>query len=260
MKIYRAAAIRGARKERVMSVAYAETATPAKIPSAIVDRPHGMQSREVAILCRIAREEKCRSILEIGMANGSSTVALLKTLDETGGGNVVSIDPFQNQGENGIDYGIAGQGVRNVEASGFADRHRLMEEYDYIAMPKLVAEQAKFDMVFIDGYHSFDYTFLDFFYADLLLKEGGICAFHDTGWPTVYKVTDFLMKNKAYAPLGPRPSRHLPNVAMRGLRRGLHLVSGRDAEMRERRAAWGSVAAFRKLSTTMCPENSIVRF
>ena len=241
-----------------MSFAYTETAIAgaAQPISAIVDGSHDMKAREVAILCRIAREEKCRSILEIGMANGSSTIALLKTLGETGGGNVVSIDPFQNQSESGID----GQGVRNVEAAGFADHHRLMEEYDYIAMPKLVAEQAKFDMVFIDGDHAFDCTFLDFFYADLLLKEGGICAFHDTGRPSVYTVTDFLMKNKAYAPLDPRPSRHLSNMAMRGLRHGLHLVSGRDAEMRERSAAWGSVAAFRKLRSTLCPENSIVRF
>ena len=246
-----------------MSVAYAEPTTPANTSTATtaaVDRPHGMQAREVAILCRIAREEKCKTILEVGMANGSSTVALLKTLAENGGGHVTSIDPFQNKGENGIDYGIGGQGVRNVAAAGFASMHRLMEAYDYIALPQLVAEKAQFDMVFIDGYHSFDYTFLDFFYADLLLKEGGICAFHDTGWPTVYKVTDFLMKNKAYTPLGPRPSRYLSNVAMRGLRRGFHMVTGRDAEMRERRMSWGSVAAFRKLRSTICPETKLVTF
>jgi hypothetical protein len=47
---------------------------------------------------------------------------------------------------------------------------------------------------------------------------------------------------------------------MRGLRRGLHLVSGRDAEMRERRTAWGSVAAFRKLRSAMCPETQLVAF
>ena len=240
-----------------MSVAYAEPGTPA---NAVVDRPHGMQAREIAMLCRIAREEQCHTILEIGMANGSSTVALLEMLEEIGGGSVVSIDPYQNRGASGIDYGVAGQGLRNVAASGLADRHRLIEEYDYIALPRLVAEQARYDMVFIDGYHSFDYTFLDFFYADLLVKEGGIIAFHDTGWPTVYKVTDFLMKNKAYAPLGPRPSRHLPSVAMRGLRRGLHLVSGRDAEVRERRINWGSVAAFRKLRSTICPETTLVGF
>ncbi len=242
-----------------MAVAYAEpTVTPPV--SAAVDRPHGMQAREIAILCRIARDEKCRSILEVGMANGSSTVALLKTLDENGGGTVTSIDPFQNRDENGVAYAIGGQGVRNVAASGFANRHRLMEEYDYIAMPQLVAERASFDMIFIDGYHSFDYTFLDFFYADLLLKEGGVCAFHDTGWPTVYKVTDFLMKNKDYVPVGPRPSRYLSNVAMRGLRRGWHMMTGRDTEMRERRTAWGSVAAFRKLSSSMCAETKLVNF
>lgn len=241
-----------------MSVAYAEPAAPAV--AATVDRPHGMQAREIAILCQIARVEQCRTILEIGMANGSSTVALLRTLDESGGGNVVSVDPFQNRDENGVAYAIGGQGVRNVAASGLGHRHRLIENYDYIAMPQLVAEGARFDMVFIDGYHSFDYTFLDFFYADLLLKDGGVCAFHDTGWPTVYKVTDFLMKNKAYTPLGPRPSRYLNSVALRGLRRGFHLVTGRDAEMRERRTAWGSVAAFRKLRTTMCPETHLVSF
>lgn len=243
-----------------MAVAYAEPVASAA--SVGVDRPHGMQAREIAMLCRIARDEKCRSILEIGMANGSSTVALLKTIDENGGGNMVSVDPFQNRNEDGIASGakVGGQGVRNVAASGLGHMHRLLEEYDYIAMPRLVAEQARFDMIFLDGYHSFDYTFLDFFYADLLLKEGGICAFHDTGWASVYKVTNFVMRNKAYEPLGPRPSRYLSNVAMRGLRRGVHMIAGRGAEMRERRQSWGSVGAFRKLRTTLCPEGKVVSF
>ncbi|HLI22891.1 MAG TPA: class I SAM-dependent methyltransferase [Stellaceae bacterium] len=241
-----------------MAVAYAEPAAP--IVAATVDRPHGMQAREIAILCRLAREEKCRSILEVGMANGSSTVALLQTLEENGGGTVTSIDPFQNRDENGVTYAIGGQGMRNVAASGLAHRHRLMEAYDYIALPQLLGEGARFDMIFIDGYHSFDYTFLDFFYADLLLKEGGVCAFHDTGWPTVYKVTDFLMKNKEYAVVGPRPSRLLGHAAWRGLRRGWHMISGRDAEMRERRTHWGSVAAFRKLRSSVCAETKLVNF
>ena len=59
-----------------MSVAYAEPTTPANAATAAVDRPHGMQAREVAILCRIAREEKCKTILEVGMATIFTAITL----------------------------------------------------------------------------------------------------------------------------------------------------------------------------------------
>ena len=64
-------------------------------------------------------------------------------------------------------------GVRNVERAGFTERHTLVESFDYIALPKLLQEGARFDFAFIDGMHLFDYTLLDFFFVDVMLDVGG---------------------------------------------------------------------------------------
>lgn len=61
----------------------------------IVDRSQGMRPSKILVLCELIREHKPKRVLEIGMANGSSTVAMLEVLDSLGDGNLVSIDPFQ---------------------------------------------------------------------------------------------------------------------------------------------------------------------
>ena len=56
-----------------------------------------------------------------------------------------------------------------------SDRYFHVEGYERIA----------YDLVYVDGHHSFDYVLLDFFYADQLLGAGGVVGFNDCGWPSV---------------------------------------------------------------------------
>src|SRR4051812_36682382 len=104
------------------------------------DRPHGMKQIEITKLCQIVREFSCKRILEIGMANASSTVMLLQALKEAGGGEVVSIDPFQYKDAPGgdVEYAVRGAGMDNVKSTGLSGMHKLIDDYDYIAMPQLV--------------------------------------------------------------------------------------------------------------------------
>lgn len=78
-----------------------------------------------------------------------------------------------------------------MNLSGLSSYLELLEEFDYIALPRLVAEQRSLDFILIDGWHSFDYTLIDMFYADILLRPGGVLTVHDTGWPSVYKACKF---------------------------------------------------------------------
>jgi hypothetical protein len=113
-----------------------------QIVNDMADRPLGMRPSEIEMLCHLVREFGCRRVLEIGMANGSSTVMLLRALKDAGGGEVVSIDPFQYGDVAGGDeiYDIRGVGMENVRASGLIGMHRLINDYDYVAMPQLVEE------------------------------------------------------------------------------------------------------------------------
>jgi predicted O-methyltransferase YrrM len=144
-------------------------------------------------LYRTVRKEQPRLVVEIGMAFGASSIAMLTALDENGGdGQLISIDPHQH------GDGWKGLGVANVERAGLAHRHRLIEEPDFLALPVLVRDQMQVEFAYIDGWHTFDYTLLDFFYVDKLLRVGGVVAFNDCHYPAVEKVTKFVVRHRRY--------------------------------------------------------------
>ena len=233
-------------------------------PMNTVDRPQGMRTSEVRVICDLIKARRLSKLLEVGMANGSSSVAMLRTLSENGEGSLTSIDPYQfapvGSVKNDNDDGYFGEGVANVERSGFAHMHTLMAEPDYTALPRLVERGEKFDFVFVDGYHSFDFAFVDFFFADLLLSVGGVIAFHDSSYPAVYKVCRFIAGNKEYRLIGPRPEPMHASVIRKLLRHGGYWLSGENAEFRQRRLVWCSVAAFEKVGDSQCKQCSVRDF
>ena len=126
----------------------------------------------------------------------------------------------------------------------------------------LVAEGAKFDFVFIDGYHSFDYTLLDFFYADLMLDVGGVVAVHDTVMPSVYKSMRFIEALKPYKRLSAPVMVRLDSLPRRLLRR-VGQVLGGPAALRaahSRRREWFALAAYQKLADRQVPEEHPIDF
>jgi hypothetical protein len=80
---------------------------------------------------------------------------------------------------------------------GFQKRHDLLEEFSYIALPKLLIKYGNnyFDFIFIDGWHTFDYTLIDFFYADKLLRKGGIILIDDALHKGVQKFVKYVESN-----------------------------------------------------------------
>jgi hypothetical protein len=108
-----------------------------------------------------------RTVVEIGLANGASAVAIASALACNGGGRLISIDPNQRQG-------YEGRGLAALAQSGLAGFHELMEEPSYLALPELLRRGVKAEFAYIDGWHSFDYVVVDFFYVDKLLVPGGV--------------------------------------------------------------------------------------
>ena len=130
-------------------------------------------------------------VLEVGMAFGFASLAILTALEKNGRGRLISVDPFQMPQWHGV-------GVNNVHRSGFAPRHQLIEKLDYVALPELLAAGTKAELAYIDGWHTFDYTLLDFFYIDKMLKKGGVVAFNDAGYRAVHRVLSFVTSHRKY--------------------------------------------------------------
>ena len=170
-------------------------------------------------LCRIVADHKPNLCLEIGMAYGITTLAMLGGLRAGNpDGTLVSIDPHQSTVYRGA-------GVANVRLCDMSARHRLIQEWDYIALPSLLSELPPVDFAYVDGWHTFDYALLDFFYIDKMLRPGGIVGFNDCGLRSIHKVLRFVKTHRKYAEMDVglepdyRASNAVETVARRVLRR-----------------------------------------
>ena len=136
-----------------------------------------------------------RNTLEVGGGFGISALHICSAMQERAGAVHTIIDPFQNLQWDGA-------GTRNLEAAGI-DFFKLIEIKSEFALPQLLEKyEAQFDFVFIDGWHTFDHTLLDCFYATRLLRVGGVLAIDDVTFPSVKRVVGFLENYPCYARQG----------------------------------------------------------
>ncbi len=187
---------------------------------------HSVNNSGVALeyaigLYRAVLRKNPKTVLEVGMANGASTLTILSALSQLGGDRLlISIDPAQSTFWGSV-------GVQNVHANGFSRLHRLIEEPDYLALPKLLEQNLTPDAAYIDGRHTFDHVLLDIFYVDKLLPIGGIVGFNDAGWRSIRRVLRFLATHRRYTELdvGIQPNYKGRNIVASVGRRVLSVVN-----------------------------------
>src|SRR3989442_838329 len=133
---------------------------------------YNVSQEEGAALQRLIRAAKPRVTLEIGFAYGISTLFICEALAEVGGDRHIVIDPVQEDGWKGI-------GLFTVERAGYGPLLEFHGESSHQVLPGLERAGRRVDLALIDGWHTFDYAFVDFFYVDRLLNVGGIVMFDD---------------------------------------------------------------------------------
>lgn len=144
-----------------------------------------IDAAEAECLARvIAADPAIARTLEVGCAYGVSALVICTATAGRAGAHHTLVDPYQS-GE------WDGAGVRGLEAAGVT-AFTLLEEPSAQALPRLAAGQSgRFDLVFVDGWHTFDQVMLDAFYATRLLRTGGYLAFDDVTLPSVRRVVDY---------------------------------------------------------------------
>lgn len=133
--------------------------------------------------------------VEIGMAFGVSTVCLADALHRRAGNaaKLITFDPTQTRADS-----WNGAGLSQLERAGLSGVVELREEESQLGLPRLVESGFRCQIAFIDGWHTFDHTLLDFFYIDRLLEDGGYVVFDDVGYPAINAAVRFVVANRDY--------------------------------------------------------------
>jgi predicted O-methyltransferase YrrM len=146
------------------------------------------------LLYSIVRHLDPQTTVEVGMANGLSTLFIAQALRDNGrggGSRHVAIDPFQR-----CDWG--GAGLTSLRRAGLDSFVRLVEKPSHQGLPQLEQEGVTAQFIFIDGSHLFDYVMTDFLCSDRILDVGGMIAFDDSDWEAVSRVIRFVLSNRRY--------------------------------------------------------------
>lgn len=159
---------------------------------------HSETSKEQCIFLQtLIRENKFKSSVEIGIAYGMSTLAIVESITENGGKSV-ALDPFQYE-----DWG--GNGLDLVKQAGYSDSLEFVNELSFLALPRFHDQGRKFDFAYIDTVKIFDYLMVDFFFLDRLLEVNGVIVFDDVTFPGIRKLLRYLSQLPHYEICGQVP-------------------------------------------------------
>ena len=189
--------------------------------------PSSIPKEKGEFLQSVIKEFRPVSCLEVGLAWGVSALFICDALEGTPNAHHIVIDPDQQPGWHNI-------GLTNLRAAGYEEMIEFYELPSYRVLPQLESQQRKIDFAFIDGWHTFDYALIDFFYIDRILRVGGIVVLDDTDWPSIRKLARYIATNHAYTPIR--------SVHPRPVEESKPELTPTDVEL----GLWGSCIAFRK--------------
>ena len=143
-----------------------------------------IKTAEAEFLYDFIRSKNLSDTLETGLAFAKSASHIMAAT----GRPHIAIDPYQLNYEN--------LGLKNIERLGMKDQLDFRPDFSHNVLPALLKEGRTFDFIFIDGDHKFDGILLDFYYADLLLRQGGYVLMHDTWMRSTRLVERFIKRNR----------------------------------------------------------------
>jgi len=155
-----------------------------------VELHSGVSQEEIDFISSLIRDHHLSRAVEVGCAMGMSSLAISDAIKDEGGSVHYIIDPHQKSQWKNI-------GISNLKRAGFADV-TFIEDYSEFALPALVKKGVRVNFGFIDGWHTFDHTLIDFFYINRMLEVGGVVVIDDVQMPAINKMIRYLYNYPGY--------------------------------------------------------------
>lgn len=143
-----------------------------------------VKSEEAEFIYNLIKDNSITRTLETGFAYAKSASHIMAA----SGAKHIACDPFQENYQN--------LGLENVKTLQMTEQLEFHPDFSHSVLPKLLEREEKFEFVFVDGDHRFDGELIDFYYADLMLDEGGYILLHDTWMRTTRLLMSFIDSNK----------------------------------------------------------------
>jgi predicted O-methyltransferase YrrM len=149
-----------------------------------------------------------RVVIEVGLAYGSSALAIGEALCSTGRSDVshVIIDPFQATAYDNV-------GLDVLNAAELSSQITFIGQPSSLALARLVADGFTADAAFVDGSHRFHEVFVDLYFLRKLVRPGGLIVLDDAAWPSVATALRYFDLNLGWQPVsisGRLTARQLP--------------------------------------------------
>jgi predicted O-methyltransferase YrrM len=137
--------------------------------------------------------EGVESVVEVGLAYGSSALAIGEALVSVGARRPlhVVIDPLQATEWSNVGWQL-------LRAAGLDPVVRLLLQPSSMALAQLVAEGLTADAAFVDGSHRFHEVFVDLYFLRKIVRPGGIVVLDDDWWLSVRTAERYFETNMGW--------------------------------------------------------------
>lgn len=141
------------------------------------------------ITSHLTMDEKCRLyllaknreyMLEIGSYTGASACCFGAASKEAGSGKIVCVDTWNNDAMSEGNRDTWQEFQRNTK--GYKAHIIPIRGFSTEVVDDVTAQFNSFDLLFIDGDHSYEGVKADWDAYKKFLRSGSVVIFHDTGW------------------------------------------------------------------------------
>jgi predicted O-methyltransferase YrrM len=153
-----------------------------------------LPNEDCDVLRDLLVEARAHVVIEIGLAYGSSALAVAEALVMQSEQNTkhVIIDAYQDRFDN--------VGWEAIVSAGLEGLCTLVAERSQLALPRLLSDGVVADAAFVDGSHIFHNVFVDLYFLRELVRPGGLIVLDDCQWPSVATAARYFELNTRWQP------------------------------------------------------------